>query len=87
MLHARSHYLAADENVRGKSRVAIYNEHFVTLAGNRHPMMMGSTGEAALPLTWPFLGPVLAHVESSGVAFSMPEFEMTVEKQEGFIEE
>lgn len=72
---------------RGKSRVAIYNEQFVILAQNRHPFMMGATAETAMPLTWPFLKPMFDEVERSGVAFSMPEFEMTVEKSEGFIEE
>jgi len=49
--------------------------------------MMGATGADAMPLTWPFLRPMFDEVERSGVAFSMPEFEMTVEKNGGFVEE
>lgn len=49
--------------------------------------MMGSTAEAAMPLTWPFLQGMFNEVERSGVAFWMPEFEMTVEKTAGFTEE
>lgn len=67
--------------------MAIYNEQFVTLAQNRHPFMMGATAEAAMPLTWSFLQPMFDEVERSGIAFSMPEVEMTVEKNGGFVEE
>jgi len=49
--------------------------------------MMGATAADAMPLTWPFLQPMFDEVERSGFAFSMPEFEMTVEKSGGFIEE
>jgi hypothetical protein len=49
--------------------------------------MMGSTAEKAMPTTWPFLSPVFDEVERTGVAFSLPAFEMTVEKSSGFVEE
>lgn len=48
---------------------------------------MSSTAELALPLTWPFLGPMMDEVESTGVAFALPEIEMTVEKTKGLVEE
>lgn len=72
---------------RGPTRIAIYNEPFVHLAASRHPMMMGSTAKEALPATWPFISQVFDEVEKTGVAFSTPDFEMSVEKTRGFIEE
>lgn len=50
-------------------------------------MMMGSTAKEALPATWPFISQVFDEVEKTGVAFSTPDFEMSVEKTRGFIEE
>ena len=49
--------------------------------------MMGSIAASAMPATWPFLGPMFDEVARSGVAFSLPEFEMLVEKTTGVIEE
>ena len=49
--------------------------------------MMGSTAQQALPATWPFLSQVFDKVEETGVAFSTPGFEMSVEKTKGFVEE
>ena len=57
------------------------------MAQSRHPQMMGASGEVAMPATWPFLGPMMDEVERSGIAFSLPAFEMAVEKTHGFIEE
>ncbi|KAG9852617.1 putative histidine kinase-like protein M3YPp, partial [Aureobasidium melanogenum] len=71
----------------GKGRIAIYNEHFSIMAHSRHPAMMGSTAEAAMPATWPFLGPMMQQVEDTKKAFHMPEFEMEVHKESGFLEE
>lgn len=71
----------------GKDRVAIYNEPFTTIAYSRHPGMMGAQAKDAMPATWPFLYSMFNEIERSGVAFSAPEFEMEVHKQDGFLEE
>ena len=49
--------------------------------------MMGSTAQLALPATWPFLSQVFDRVEETGIAFSTSDFEMSVEKTKGFVEE
>lgn len=49
--------------------------------------MMGATAEAAMPATWPFLSQMFDEVERSGIAFSAPEFEMEVNKENGVLEE
>ncbi|RDW72853.1 hypothetical protein BP6252_06760 [Coleophoma cylindrospora] len=71
----------------GPSHIAIYNAPFVLIAHSRHPIMMGSTAQDSMPATWPFLSQVFKEVARTGVAFSIPEFEMTVEKTQGFMEE
>lgn len=50
-------------------------------------MMMGSTAEDAMPVTYPSLAPIFDEIERTGIAFSTPEFEMEVEKIAGFVEE
>lgn len=49
--------------------------------------MMGATAEKAMPATYPMLAQIFDEIERTGVAFSMPEFEMSVEKTTGFLEE
>ncbi|KAG9514934.1 putative histidine kinase-like protein M3YPp, partial [Aureobasidium melanogenum] len=71
----------------GSGRIAIYNQAFSIMAHSRHPAMMGSTAEAAMPATWPFLKPMMQQVEDTKRAFHMPEFEMEVHKESGFLEE
>lgn len=71
----------------GPDRIAVYNEPFSIVAASRHPFMMASTCEAALPVTWPFLSPVFDEIERTGEAFSAGSFEMGVEKVAGFLEE
>ncbi|KAI4851751.1 hypothetical protein E4T44_01938 [Aureobasidium sp. EXF-8845] len=71
----------------GQDRIAIYNEAFSVMAHSRHPAMMGSTAEEAMPATWPFLKVIMQQVQDSDVAFHMPEFEMEVHKESSFLEE
>ena len=71
----------------GPDRIAIYNEPFSIVASSRHPFMMGATAEAAMPATWPFLKVMMQQVEDSKEAFTTPEFEMEVWKEQGFLEE
>ncbi|KAI4752514.1 hypothetical protein E4T52_15232 [Aureobasidium sp. EXF-3400] len=71
----------------GQTRIAIYNEPFSIMAHSRHPAMMGSTAAAAMPATWPFLKIMMQQVHDTQVAFHMPEFEMEVHKESGFLEE
>ncbi|KAH0359223.1 hypothetical protein KCU65_g10070, partial [Aureobasidium melanogenum] len=71
----------------GNSRIAIYNEAFAVIAHSRHPAMMGSTAEEAMPATWPFLKIMTQQVQDTKKAFHMPEFEMEVHKESGFLEE
>lgn len=71
----------------GPDRIAIYNEPFSVIASSRHPFMMGATAEAAMPATWPFLKGMMQQVEDSKEAFTTPEFEMEVWKEQGFLEE
>lgn len=71
----------------GNSRIAIYNEAFAIIAHSRHPAMMGSTAEEAMPATWPFLKIMTQQVQDTKKAFHMPEFEMEVHKESGFLEE
>jgi signal transduction histidine kinase len=71
----------------GPDRIAIYNQPFSVMAHSRHPSMMGSTAEEAMPATWPFLEIIMQQVQDSDVAFHMPEFEMEVHKESGFLEE
>lgn len=71
----------------GPSKIAVYNEPFSIVAASRHPFMMASTCEAALPLTWPILSAVFEEIERTGEAFSAGSFEMGVEKVAGFLEE
>lgn len=60
----------------------------VILAQSRHPILMGSTAEKALPATWPFLRPLFEEIERTGTPFSNPDFEMMVYRdKEGFLEE
>jgi len=49
--------------------------------------MMGAEAKVVLPATWPFLSVMMQQVEDSTIAFSMPEFEMEVHKESGFLEE
>jgi PAS domain-containing protein len=71
----------------GQDRIAIYNEAFSVIAHSRHPAMMGSTAEEAMPATWPFLKVIMQQIQDTDVAFHMPEFEMEVHKESGFLEE
>jgi hypothetical protein len=71
----------------GQERIAIYNQPFAVMAYSRHPAMMGATAEAAMPATWPFLKPIMQQIEDITKAFHMPEFEVEVHKESGFLEE
>lgn len=49
---------------------------------------MSARCEDALPATWPHLSQVFEEVKTSGIPFSLSDFELEVEKtKEGFIEE
>ncbi|TIA13541.1 hypothetical protein D6C80_06251 [Aureobasidium pullulans] len=71
----------------GQDRIAIYNEPFAVMAHSRHPAMMGATAADAMPATWPFLKVMMQQVQDTNTAFSLPEFEMEVHKENGFLEE
>lgn len=71
----------------GRDRIAIYNQPFSVMAHSRHPAMMGATAKDAMPATWPFLKLLMQQVEDTTEAFHMPEFEMEVHKESGFLEE
>lgn len=71
----------------GRDRIAIYNQPFAIMAHSRHPTMMGATARDAMPATWPFLKLLMQQVEDTTEAFHMPEFEMEVHKESGFLEE
>jgi signal transduction histidine kinase len=71
----------------GPDRIAIYNQPFSIMAHSRHPAMMGATAQEAMPATWPFLKLIMQQVQDTNKAFHMPEFEMEVHKESGFLEE
>ncbi|CAL3962736.1 unnamed protein product [Diplocarpon coronariae] len=70
----------------GPQRVAIYNEHFIPLAGKTHPTLMGLPFETGYPEIWPMIQHVFNQAESSGVASVVHEQEMFVERN-NFLEE
>ncbi|PBP18581.1 hypothetical protein BUE80_DR010636 [Diplocarpon rosae] len=70
----------------GPQRVAIYNEHFIPLAGQTHPTLMGLPFEKAYPEIWPIIQHVFNQSEASGVASTVHEQEMFVERN-NFLEE
>jgi hypothetical protein len=49
--------------------------------------MIGSNPQDSMPATWPFLSKVFEQVERTNIEYSIPEFEMTLEKTAGFMEE
>ncbi|CZT51583.1 related to autoinducer 2 sensor kinase/phosphatase luxQ [Rhynchosporium secalis] len=70
----------------GPHRVAIYNKEFIPLAGNTHPSLMSSRFQDSFPELWHQIQPVFHEAETSGMASSLNEMEMFVERN-AFLEQ
>ncbi|CAD6448745.1 04b207cb-7464-4184-be93-e9a48a92aab6 [Sclerotinia trifoliorum] len=70
----------------GQHRVAIYNEHFITMAGKTHPTLMGKTFEVAFPEIWDDIRGVFIYAETSKVTADVNEIPLMVERS-GYKEE
>jgi hypothetical protein len=63
----------------------MYNEPFIPLAASRHPAMMAATTTESMPATW--VSKMFEETERTGLAISIPDFEMRVKRADGVIEE
>jgi hypothetical protein len=71
---------------RGPSKVAIYNELFIPLAGRAHPTLFGQTFQEGFPEIWDVIKVVFDKSEQTGVAADVFEQQLFVERN-GFLEE
>lgn len=70
----------------GQDYVAIYNEAYISLAGLKHPQLMGSRYKDAWPELWPEISPVLDGAWNNGDA-TMKHDDLLFLTRHGFLEE
>ena len=70
----------------GPEQVAIYNEAYQPLLGDKHPRSLGQRGAECWPEAWDTLGPRLERVVSEGQA-AWSENELLALDRRGFLEE
>jgi PAS domain S-box-containing protein len=70
----------------GRDYVAIYNEAYITLAGKKHPQLMGSRYRDAWPEIWGEIQPVFDAAWDSGYA-TMKNDDTLFVSRHGFMEE
>ncbi|KAK0657681.1 hypothetical protein B0T16DRAFT_453116 [Cercophora newfieldiana] len=70
----------------GQDHVAIYNEAYVALAGQKHPQMMGSRYQEAWSEIWSEIGPVMTRAWENGDA-TMKYDDLLFLTRKGFTEE
>ncbi|KAK0632800.1 hypothetical protein B0T14DRAFT_445817 [Immersiella caudata] len=70
----------------GPDHVAIYNEAYVALAGEKHPRLMGSRYQDAWSEIWTDIGPVLERAWSNGDA-TMKYDDLLFITRKGYVEE
>jgi PAS domain S-box-containing protein len=70
----------------GRDHVAIYNEAYISLAGKKHPQLMGSRYQDAWPEIWDEIQPVFDAAWNSGYA-TMKNDDTLFISRHGFIEE
>ena len=70
----------------GEEHVAIYNEAYVSLAGEKHPRLMGARYEDVWPEIWSDIQPVLKGAWNHGDA-TMKYDDLLFISQNGFLEE
>ncbi|QSZ28736.1 hypothetical protein DSL72_003238 [Monilinia vaccinii-corymbosi] len=70
----------------GPERVAIYNEHFIKMAGKTHPGLMGKPFELAFPEIWDDIGGIFLCAEATKCAVDTYEMPLIVER-DGYKEE
>lgn len=73
----------------GKDLVAIYNEAYILLAGQKHPRMMGQTYREAWPEIWEEIEPVFHNGRLTGQATMKDDDCLFIERSSspGFLEE
>jgi hypothetical protein len=70
----------------GDDYVVIYNEAYILLAGQKHPMLMGQSYAVAWPEVWDTLGGVFEMAKQSGQA-TMKDDDLIFMKRNGYLEE
>jgi hypothetical protein len=70
----------------GDDRVAIYNEAYILLAGNKHPKLMGMRYEDAWKEIWPDIEDVFLNAQYAGQA-TMKDDDCLFVNRNGFLEE
>jgi PAS domain S-box-containing protein len=70
----------------GRDHVAIYNEAYISLAGKKHPKLMGSRYQDAWPEIWDEIQPVFDAAWNSGYA-TMKNDDTLFISRHGFMEE
>ncbi|ESZ95196.1 putative histidine kinase M3C8p [Sclerotinia borealis F-4128] len=64
----------------GPERVAIYNEHFIIIAGKTHPTLMGKPFEVSLPEIWNDIRGLFIQAEITKVAADVNEISLMLER-------
>lgn len=70
----------------GDDHIALYNEAYVQLAGQKHPALMGSSYEVAWSEIWPLVKDVFANAKMTGQA-TMKDDDCLFMRRSGFLEE
>ncbi|KAH7319348.1 hypothetical protein BKA65DRAFT_529403 [Rhexocercosporidium sp. MPI-PUGE-AT-0058] len=70
----------------GDEYIAIYNEAYILLAGQKHPQLMGQSYKAAWPEIWPEIEGVFDNAKHSGQS-TMKDDDCLFLKRNGFLEE
>ena len=69
----------------GPENIAIYNDGYIPMAGDKHPRMLGMATEIVWGEVWPLIAPLLASAKS-GEAVNLQDLELTLLRY-GFPEE
>ncbi len=70
----------------GKDNIALYNDATMAMLGDKHPAALGRAAREVWPEIWDMLEPVLAHVMTSGEAWSQNDGQFLI-RRHGYLEE
>lgn len=70
----------------GREYIQFYNDAYIPIAGNKHPMALGQRGAECWREVWDFAGPLLDQVMTTGIA-TWSEDQLLVLERNGYPEE
>ncbi|MGA7935648.1 MAG: ATP-binding protein, partial [Kovacikia sp.] len=70
----------------GKEYIQFYNDAYIPILGNKHPIALGQRGQDCWQEVWDFAGPLLNHVMETGTA-TWSEDQLLMLERNGYPEE